>query len=685
MRPSSDERRPAHHLVRLRASDGRPGRRKPAPYTRAAHRDPRPFREGEPRVNPWTLAIDYGTTYTAAAIGRPGSVELLYFNGVPRIPSLILRNEAGDILVGTTAENETLISPDRVLRAPKRRLGDRMVLLGDAPLAVVDAIAAVLAAVLEEARRQQGGSDPSRVVMTHPARWGGERLAALADAAKRAGLPPPEFVAEPVAAALHYMATADETIESGQRVAVYDLGGGTFDTAVLERESDGGFRIVATGGSEYQGGEDFDEILYRHFGELLAEDASQAWEQLRHSDERPWQKANAEFRRDVRLLKEDLSTTNARSVYVRYPVDRELQLTRSELEGLLRPELERTLDELAATIQRSGSQPEELAAIYLVGGSSRIRLLPQLVRDRFGRADTRDDPKAVVALGAARGDGVQEVLGEGAPAIPEAVSPVSAAPPDTRPSDTVPSRAALPLDVPTGAELPAKVVAGDPERCPRCDRARNGTGPYCNGCGYAFDAAAVQAGSAASPSRWARFGPALRWARFGRAWRRKPLAVAGLAAAAVIAIAVLVSANLAGGSPDPSASGSLTSVSATELEVGDCFDPTTAGGGEEILDRVEIVPCDEPHRYEVYSAFEHPSTTASYPRARASRSNLAKECRDRGNEFVGVPMGDADLEGYLLIPLEDQWEAGDRTITCALRRPGGVGTLNRTQEGRGDN
>jgi hypothetical protein len=87
----------------------------------------------------------------------------------------------------------------------------------------------------------------------------------------------------------------------------------------------------------------------------------------------------------------------------------------------------------------------------------------------------------------------------------------------------------------------------------------------------------------------------------------------------------------------------------------------------------------------VYSAFEHPSRTASYPRARASRSNLERECSDRGNEFVGMLMGDAGLEGYLLIPLEDQWEAGDRTITCALRRAGGEGTLNRTQEGRGDN
>ena len=580
-------------------------------------------------MNPWTLAIDYGTTYTAAAIGRPDSVELLYFNGVPRIPSLILRNEAGEILVGTTAENETLISPDRVLRAPKRRLGDRVVLLGDTPLAVVDAVAAVLAAVLEEARRQQGESDPSRVVMTHPARWGSERLAALADAAQRAGLPAPEFVAEPVAAALHYMETGDATIAAGQRVAVYDLGGGTFDTAVLERQADGGFQIVATGGSEYQGGEDFDEILYRHFGELLSEDGSQAWEQLRHSDDRPWQKANAEFRRDVRLLKEDLSTTNARSVYVRYPVDRELQLTRSELEGLLRPELDRTLDELAATIQRSGSQPEQLEAIYLVGGSSRIRLLPQLVRDRFGRADTRDDPKAVVALGAARGEGVQKVLGDAA--TDAKVTPDARLATADVIDDGVTSEVIIP-----GPERPAKAIGRTVAEAP--------------------------------------------WARLGRLRGRPRLLALGLAAAAVLAGVLVVGTNLGGGPPEPSASAGGATVAATDLKVGDCFDPV--GATEEGILNATTLPCDEPHRYEVYRVVEYPGAQASYP-SEASLRNVA-DCREAGNEFVGAPVGEANLEIFVLYPLQDQWAAGDRTITCTLRRPNGARSLTETQEGKGD-
>jgi hypothetical protein len=98
---------------------------------------------------------------------------------------------------------------------------------------------------------------------------------------------------------------------------------------------------------------------------------------------------------------------------------------------------------------------------------------------------------------------------------------------------------------------------------------------------------------------------------------------------------------------------------------------------------VAIVPCDEPHQYEVYRTFQHPGATASYP-SPATLENLKDECRDAANEYVGAPIGDLDLEIYMFIPLEEQWEAGDRMITCTLRRPGGDGSMTGTQEGQGE-
>ena len=570
-------------------------------------------------LSDWTLAIDYGTSYTAAAVGRGSEIELLYFNGVPRLPSLVLRNPDGTLLVGTTAEHEGQISPDRLLRAPKRRLGDRIVLLGGAPLAVVDAVSAVLAAVLEEAQRQQGGTSPSRLVMTHPARWGSERLNALREAARGAGLPEPDFVAEPVAAALHYMGTGETPVESGQRVAIYDLGGGTFDTAVLERRADGGFSIVAIGGNEYLGGEDFDEIVYRHLGNLLAEGDAQAWEQLRHSEERPWKKANAEFRHDVRQLKEDLSTSNARSVYVRYPADREQQLTRPELEVLLRQDLDRTLDELAATIQRAGSEPKDLAAIYLVGGSSRIRLLPQLVRERFGRVDTRDDPKAVVVLGAARApaDATPPLLTP-APMPPETAEPLSA-PDAPLPPPTPPGGAAT-----SEPKLPAPRLSGR---------------------------AAIR-----------RIGPVRLTAI--------ALVAATLVVLALFATGIFDPGVFVGDIVNPSdgvtpSASAPSSIDGADLVVGDCFSPIDGG-----FLRVSVVPCTEPHTYEVYHAFEYPNATDAYPGDEGFEDNPG-ECPAEALNFLGVQPAEVGLEAILLVPLEDQWP-GDRTVTCTLKRLDGA-------------
>ena len=181
---------------------------------------------------------------------------------------------------------------------------------------------------------------------------------------------------------------------------MYDLGAGTFDTAVLERTDDGFVLHGEPGGLE-TGGDSFDERLYAYLGRQI--DPAD-WDALQNSNERSWRRAQADFRRWIRLAKEALST-NPRGVDIQYPgpADRDpLWLTADELHEQLRPELEKTVDELERTMRAAGIDGDRVSAVYLAGGSSKIPLVETLIVDRFGKsARLEDDRKQVVALGAA--------------------------------------------------------------------------------------------------------------------------------------------------------------------------------------------------------------------------------------------------------------------------------------------
>lgn len=354
-----------------------------------------------PRGRPtdgWTLAVDFGTSFTVGALSRNGPPEVVRVDGEPRIPSIVFMGDDGELVVGWPAENQAALAPARVARALKREVGRGFpMLLGDQQVQVEDAVARILEVVFQEARRLQGGADPVEVRLTHPARWAEQRRTSLERAARLAGLESPALVPEPIGAASYF---ASERLEPGQFVAVYDLGGGTFDTAVLRR-TEAGFEIHGQpGGIDPLGGEDFDYRIYQFLGEQLAAEDQAAWEALRESPERKWRRASADFLTEARKAKEALSRQTSYDLYLRDPVDREIRLTKGQVESLIQADIERTLDELERTIGGAGLSTGDVSAIYLVGGSSKIPLVTRLVQERFGRVDTWADPKAVVALGA---------------------------------------------------------------------------------------------------------------------------------------------------------------------------------------------------------------------------------------------------------------------------------------------
>lgn len=353
----------------------------------------------------WVLAIDVGTTSTAAARRLGSRVEMIRLQGAARMSSAVFWREGtgdapGRLVLGDEAEELSALAPWCLERAPKSRIGEQSIQLGEKHFPPADLIGALLAEVLDEALRLSGGEMPDEVRLTHPARWGKTRLNILSQAAEIADLPGVVFVPEPVAAAIHF---ASEKLEAGQYVAVYDLGGGTFDTAVLKRTSDDFEVIGQTGGNQELGGEDLDELLYRFLGDQIPGDL---WEKLRTADtlrDRSWGEANRNLLRQVRRTKERLSRNSRVEFYLPSPVDREVEASAADFERLITPVLRGTISELERTILAAGHRPDDMSAVYLAGGSSSIPLVGRLIEEELGIAPEHlDDPKAVIAMGAAR-------------------------------------------------------------------------------------------------------------------------------------------------------------------------------------------------------------------------------------------------------------------------------------------
>ena len=350
----------------------------------------------------WVLAIDFGTSYSSAAMGTDESIAPIDVQGLRRMPSMVLLNEDGRLLVGVVAANQSAGAADRLERTPKAAVGTTpILLLGGRPVQVTDAVAAFLTEFVVEGRRQRGGTEPLSVTLTHPVRWGQNRLDVLRRAAASAGIDPERvrLVEEPVAAAC---ALRSDRIVPGAHVGVFDLGGGTFDVAILKATDDGFVVAGPPGGDDHLGGEIFDEQLLAHIGEHLHRADPAGWESLSTSQERRWQQAHAGLREQVRLAKETLSVAEQTRVYVT-GMDRDVVVTREEFERLIEPDVARSIDIFEQTLRAAGLTPDQLAAVYPVGGSSRIPLIANRLLERYGDVVTTwDDPQAAVALGAAR-------------------------------------------------------------------------------------------------------------------------------------------------------------------------------------------------------------------------------------------------------------------------------------------
>jgi molecular chaperone DnaK len=391
------------------------------------------------------LGIDFGTSNTAAMLRLDdGRTRPLLFDGAPMMPTAVYLTPDGQMLVGRDAERHSRVDPSRFEPNPKRRVDDGVVLLGETELSVPQVFAAVLRQVGVEAHRQLG-APPEQVRLTHPARWGEQRRRLLAEASRLAGLPGPQLVAEPVAAASYFTAVLRSAVPVGRCLAIYDLGGGTFDATVVRRTPTG-FTVLAEEGLSDVGGLDFDHAIVEHLGRTYAASHPAQW----HSLVNPGDGTQRRYRRmlydDVRAAKEMLSRTTSADIHLP-ALELDAHLTREEFEGLVRPYLERTVVCLNRCVATAGIPARDLVGIFLVGGSSRIPLAAHLIHTDMQIAPTTlEQPETVVVEGAlcigapTPSPGVTQAGHSG---VPRAFTPPAHTPPPAQqraPAQQVPPR-----------------------------------------------------------------------------------------------------------------------------------------------------------------------------------------------------------------------------------------------------
>ena len=357
----------------------------------------------------YQLGIDVGTTYTAAAVCRSAGrywVEpevVTLGTRAATIPSVLFMAADGGIVVGEAAERRALTDPDRVVREFKRRIGDPTpIVVGGGSWAPEELSARLVRWVVDRVAEREGGP-AAQIAVTHPAAWGSHKKDLLTAALAAQGLRV-TLLAEPQAAAFHY--ATQERVASGSTIAVYDLGGGTFDAAVVRKADRSEAAFGATGfgllgrpeGLDRLGGIDFDDVVFDHVREGLPA----AFSDLDDTDTGVLS-AVARVRRECTEAKEALSADTDVSIPVLLPAGGgSVRLHRTEFESMIRPQVEETVDALRSAVHSAGCRPGELSAVLLVGGSSRIPLVAQLVSEGLARPVAVDtDPKNAIAKGAA--------------------------------------------------------------------------------------------------------------------------------------------------------------------------------------------------------------------------------------------------------------------------------------------
>ena len=347
------------------------------------------------------IGIDLGTTNSCVAVLEGGKANVITNAEGERTTPSVVSYKNGEIKVGTVAKNEAITSSD-VVRSNKRYIGtNHKFKVNGKEVSSVEVSAQILMKLKKDAEAYLNDK-VTKAVITVPAYFNDAQRQATKDAGKVAGLEVERIINEPTAAAIAY---GIDKQDKNQKILVYDLGGGTFDVSVLEI-GDGVYEVLATAGNNKLGGDDFDEriidYLVSEFKKENGIDLSQdkmALQRLKDAAEK---------------AKKDLSsavTTNISLPFITQgsagPLHLEKSLTRAKFEELISDLVESTRKQVQDALKEAKLNASELDKVLLVGGSTRIPCVQELVKKETGKEPSKEvNPDEVVAMGAAIQGGV---------------------------------------------------------------------------------------------------------------------------------------------------------------------------------------------------------------------------------------------------------------------------------------
>lgn len=349
----------------------------------------------------WSLGVDFGTSNTAAAhtnqikqVVEPVSLA----HDRMTMSSSVYMDDPEEFLVGDVALDRAESNPGGLIRSPKRFIPQQVFQKNGYDIPSSSPVAAVLKTVVDRASKEHNGTRPSELVLTHPEEWSEREIQVLLDAAQQLGLNATKVttISEPKAAATYY--TRSKELKPGEKIAVFDFGGGTLDIAVLEVGENQQFSVVAAHGDNTIGGQSFDALIRRWVDRQLEESAPEMKERLRSEATISEKHALMD---SIRRAKELLSETAQATIKVAVGSDvQNLQITRGEFEEIIAEMVSRAVEITRDTLKLAGiNSSDDLAALYLTGGSSRVPYVQEQLKE-LGPLATLDDPKTVVAQGA---------------------------------------------------------------------------------------------------------------------------------------------------------------------------------------------------------------------------------------------------------------------------------------------
>ena len=349
------------------------------------------------------IGIDLGTTNSCVAVMEGGeAVVIPNAEGARTTPSVVAFAKTGERMVGQVAKRQAITNPDRTISSIKREMGSDYKVNIDNKAYTPQEISAMVLQKLKSDAEAYLGQTVTDAVITVPAYFTDAQRQATKDAGRIAGLDVKRIINEPTAAALAYGLDKEK---ADQKIMVYDLGGGTFDVSVLEI-GDGVIEVLATAGNNRLGGDDFDACITKYlvdeFKKTEGIDLSTdkvAMQRLREAAE----KAKVEL--------SGVTTSNINLPYITAdatgPKHLDVTLTRAKFNELTHHLVEKTVGPVKQALSDSGLKPSDISKVLLVGGSSRIPAVQEMVKTLIGKEGFKGiNPDECVAIGAAIQGGV---------------------------------------------------------------------------------------------------------------------------------------------------------------------------------------------------------------------------------------------------------------------------------------